>query len=54
MFEEEKLIDGTNYWVGHTKEYVKVAMPCNGTNMENVITNGIITGVLKDELFLFA
>ena len=53
LFEEEKLIDGTNYWVGHTKEYVKVAMPCNGTNMENVITNGIITGVLKDELFLF-
>ncbi|MBE5877979.1 MAG: tRNA (N(6)-L-threonylcarbamoyladenosine(37)-C(2))-methylthiotransferase MtaB [Lachnospiraceae bacterium] len=54
LFEEEKEINGTSYWVGHTREYVKVATPSNGSSMENVITTGIITGVLEDEVFLFA
>ncbi len=53
LFEEEKEINGTSYWVGHTREYVKVAKSSDGSSLENVITTGIITGVLKDELFLF-
>lgn len=27
LLEEEKRIDGMDYWIGHTKEYVKVAVP---------------------------
>ncbi len=53
LFEEEKSIAGTSYWVGHTKEYVKVAMCSNGENYENRILTGKITGVLGGEMFLF-
>lgn len=38
LFEEKILLDGTEYWVGHTKEYVKVAM-VSEENLENQLVS---------------
>ena len=34
LIEEMKTIKGKNYWVGHTKEYVKVAVEANDSKIE--------------------
>lgn len=36
LFEERKEIQGTAYFVGHTKEYVKVAVACESTDKRNL------------------
>ena len=35
LFEEKKKIAGEEYWLGHTREYVKVAFPAQGEDLEN-------------------
>lgn len=50
LFEEKIQIDGTEYYVGYTKEYVKVA--AIGENLENQLVSGIITGLLKDDIYI--
>ena len=35
LFEEQQNLDGVNYWMGHTMEYLKVAI-VSGENLENV------------------
>ena len=44
LFEEKISLDGTEYWVGHTKEYVKVAM----MSKEN-LTNQLVTVEIGSE-----
>lgn len=42
LFEERKEIEGTAYFIGHTKEYVKVAVECksaDGRNLENTLVD---------------
>lgn len=51
LFEEKKEIDGETYYVGHTKEYVKVAKK-TGENLSNRIMTGRIGGFLEDEILL--
>ena len=51
LFEEKKEIDGETYYVGHTKEYVKVAKK-TGENLSNQILTGRIGGFLEDEILL--
>lgn len=51
LFEEKKEIDGETYYVGHTKEYVKVAKK-KGENLSNRIMTGRIGGFLEDEILL--
>ena len=51
LFEDAKEIDGKRYQLGHTTQYVKVAMRTD-ENLTNCIIQGNITGFLTDELLL--
>ena len=50
LFEEKAVIGDKEYFVGYTKEYVKVA---TDENLENQIVSGRISGMLTDEILLF-
>ena len=52
LFEEKATIGDKEYFVGYTKEYVKVAKDTN-ENLENTIVSGRITGRLTDAILLF-
>ncbi len=53
LFEEIKEIKSTEYWLGHTKDYVKVAIPVAAA-ADNVGVNQLglvqVTGFLSDEM----
>lgn len=52
LFEEKAVIGDKEYFVGYTKEYVKVAKE-TAENHENQIVSGRISGMLTDEILLF-
>lgn len=52
LFEEKAVIGDIEYFVGYTKEYVKVAKE-TAENLENQIVSGRISGMLTDEILLF-
>lgn len=52
LFEEKAVIGDKEYFVGYTKEYVKVAKKTD-ENLENQIDSGRISGMLTDEILLF-
>ena len=52
LFEEKAVIGDKEYFVGYTKEYVKVAKKTD-ENLENQIVLGRISGMLTDEILLF-
>lgn len=52
LFEEKAVIGDKEYFVGYTKEYVKVAKKTD-ENLENQIVSGCISGMLTDEILLF-
>ena len=52
LFEEKAVIGDKEYFVGYTKEYVKVAKKTD-ENLENHIVSGRISGMLTDEILLF-
>lgn len=52
LFEEKAVIVDKEYFVGYTKEYVKVAKETD-ENLENQIVSGRISGMLTDEILLF-
>lgn len=52
LFEEKAVIGDKEYFVGYTKEYVKVAKKTD-KNLENQIVSGSISGMLTDEILLF-
>lgn len=55
LFEEEKEIAGVKYWIGHTKEYVKVIVSANENlayemrivEAERIIEDEYVYGILK-------
>lgn len=51
LLEEECIMEGKKYFVGYTKEYVKVAV-LSEENCANTFKRGKISGRLKDELYL--
>ena len=51
LFEEEMSIDNKRYFVGHTREYVKVAVETDD-NLSNEIINVKITDYVTDEIML--
>ena len=51
LFEEAAEIDGKQYYVGYTKEYVKVAKQ-SGVPLDNQIVKGTLTKLLNDEIYL--
>ena len=52
LFEEKAVIGDKEYFVGYTKEHVKVAKETD-ENLENQIVSGRISGMLTDEILLF-
>lgn len=52
LFEEKAVIGDKEYFVGYTKEYVKVAKK-TAENLENQIVSGRVSGMLTDEILLF-
>lgn len=52
LFEEKAVIGDKEYFVGYTKEYVKVAKKTD-ENLENQIVSGRISGMFTDEILLF-
>ncbi len=55
LLEEQKEIKGTQYIIGHTKEYVKAAAAVTGVNgsiLENEIVQGTVTGFLEADILL--
>ena len=51
LFEEKAVIGDKEYFVGYTKEYVKVAKE-TAENLEKQIVSGRISGILTDEILL--
>lgn len=51
LFEEETVIDGKNYYVGYTKEYVKVAK-VSDVPLDNQIIRGTLTKMINDQIYL--
>lgn len=58
LFEERKKIGGKEYWTGHTREYVKVALEIKEggktgrTGLENSLFTGKIKDFLEDQILL--
>ena len=55
LLEEEKEVDGTRYMLGHTRDYVKVALPAGeraGELQSNRVVRCIAQGFLADEILL--
>ena len=51
LFEEESVIDGMKYYVGYTKEYVKVAK-MSDVPLDNQMIRGTLTKMVNDEIYL--
>ena len=51
LFEEEKEVDGRTYWIGHTKEYVKIAL-FSPESMDNRLVRVVPKTFLKNDLLL--
>ncbi len=49
LFEEEKEINGTKYWIGHTREYVKAALESR-YNLANTLLTCEVKGMLTEEI----
>lgn len=49
LFEETKEINGIKYQIGHTKEYIKVAMETS-QDLSNQMIKGIVIGMLQDDI----
>ena len=51
LFEEAAVIDGSEYYIGYTKEYVKVAK-ASDIPLDNQIVKGTLTKMINDEIYL--
>ncbi len=49
LLEEKIMIDGREYMAGYTKEYVKAVVPYQ-EHLKNTIVEGVLTGMLNDEI----
>ena len=56
LLEETKEISGTEYLLGHTRDYVKVAVPTqeNKNILTNTVLRGRVQGFLTDEILLLS
>lgn len=54
LFEEKVTLDGKEYFIGYTKEYIRVAIQAfNGENYENVTKRGKIGEEIQEHIFRF-
>lgn len=55
LIEEKVSFGGVEYFLGHTKEYVKIAVPTErypGWNLENKLVHGTVNARLKEHILL--
>ena len=52
LFEESKEINGKNYMLGHTKNYIEVAVETNVTIFQAKFAKVIVQDFLNDEIVL--
>lgn len=55
LMEEEVSFGGKRYFIGHTKEYVKAAVPLpeeGGEELENKLVRGTVASLLKEHILL--
>lgn len=51
LMEEKVTFSGKDYFLGHTKEYVKIAVPYS-EDMENKLVTGKVKGILKEHVLV--
>ena len=51
LLEEKTEINGREYMIGHTMEYVKAVVPYE-ENLKNKMAEGVLKGILNDEVLL--
>ncbi|MCM1089962.1 MAG: tRNA (N(6)-L-threonylcarbamoyladenosine(37)-C(2))-methylthiotransferase MtaB [Butyrivibrio sp.] len=52
LWEDKREVEGSLYWVGHTKDYVKVAVLAGEEKLSNIITQVQVQGFLTDEILM--
>ena len=52
LFEEEKTVEGINYQIGYTKEYIRAAFETN-ENLSGQVLSGEMTQLLTPDILLF-
>lgn len=52
LLEEEKTINGRNYLIGYTPEYIRCAVPAGGLARQGEIVKGVLQEFLEKELIL--
>ncbi len=52
LWEDKREIDGVEYWIGHTMDYVKVAVCAGGENLANQVSIVQVSEFLTDEILL--
>ena len=52
LWEEKRVIDKVPYFIGHTADYVRVAVPEWDKDIRNTLTRVYVRGFLTDELML--
>lgn len=53
LLEESKEIGGQRYWIGHTTQYVRVAVPAqDDAGRSNELVRGVAEGFLEDDVVL--
>ncbi|MGN0426134.1 MAG: MiaB/RimO family radical SAM methylthiotransferase [Acetatifactor sp.] len=50
LFEEELELDGANYYVGHTRDYIRVAVPAGEENLCGTIQTVKISGFFTEDM----
>jgi threonylcarbamoyladenosine tRNA methylthiotransferase MtaB len=54
LWEDKREIQGGLYWIGHTRDYVKVAVPAGEENLSNRLSWAAIDSFLTEEILLGA
>ena len=52
LLETREVLDGAAYWVGHTREYVRAAVPEGPAMGANQVVEGVPSGFLTEEILL--
>ncbi|MBR1853197.1 MAG: tRNA (N(6)-L-threonylcarbamoyladenosine(37)-C(2))-methylthiotransferase MtaB [Lachnospiraceae bacterium] len=52
LWEDEREMDRQTYMIGHTKDYVRIALPVWDHSLANTVTRVYVRGFLEDDLML--
>lgn len=52
LWEDKRMIEGREYWVGHTGDYIKVAVPAGEKELSNTLSVVCPTSFLTEEILV--